>query len=119
QEAGIAAVKPGKTMGDVERACRAVLKEHGMEKLMPHGTCHYVGLEVHDVGKGNAPLEPGVVFTVEPGVYEPETGIGVRIEDVVVVTADGCEVLSKDVPKAAEAVLALCAEKGLLDREGK
>jgi len=118
QEAGIAAVKPGKTMGDVERACRAVLKEHGMEKLMPHGTCHYVGLEVHDVGKGNTPLEPGVVFTVEPGVYEPATGIGVRIEDVVVVTADGCEVLSSGVPKTVEAVLGLCAEKGLLERDG-
>ncbi|MFN0009675.1 MAG: aminopeptidase P N-terminal domain-containing protein [Planctomycetota bacterium] len=119
QEAGIAAVKPGKTMGDVDRACRAVLKEHGMEKLMPHGACHYVGLEVHDVGRGNAPLEPGVVFTVEPGVYEPATGIGVRIEDVVVVTEDGCEVLSAGVPKALGEVLRLCAEEGLLDRAGK
>ena len=119
QEAGIAAVKPGKTMQDVTQACREVLKQRGMERLMPHGACHYVGLEVHDVGKGNAPLEPGVVFTVEPGVYEPETGIGVRIEDVVVVTADGCEVLSAGVPKALDEVLRLHAEEGLLDRGAK
>lgn len=119
QEAGIASVKPGMTMGDVGRVCRDVLKEHGMDKLMPHGACHYLGMEVHDVGQQNAPFVPGVVFTVEPGVYEPSTGIGVRIEDVVVVTEDGCEVLSRDVPKSVEAVLGLCAEKGLLDREGK
>jgi Xaa-Pro aminopeptidase len=85
---------------------------------MPHGACHYVGLEVHDVGKQNAPLEPGVVFTVEPGVYELATGIGIRIEDVVVVTAGGCEVLSSGVPKDIEGVLALCAAKGLLDPAG-
>ena len=88
-----------------------------MEKLMPHGTCHYVGMEVHDVGADHAPLEPGVVFTVEPGVYEPQTGIGVRIEDVVVVTKDGCEVLSSGVPKALKEVLELVASEGLLDRE--
>jgi len=118
QAAGIAAVKPGKTMGDVGRACRAVLKERGMDRLMPHGACHYVGMEVHDVGQDKA-LEPGVVFTVEPGVYEPATGIGVRIEDVVVVTEDGCEVLSSGVPKDVEGVLALCAAEGLLDRPAK
>jgi Xaa-Pro aminopeptidase len=117
QEAGIAAVKPGQTMGEISRVCKAVLKEHGMEKLMPHGACHYVGMEVHDVGADNAPLEPGVVFTVEPGVYEPQTGIGVRIEDVVVVTKDGCEVLSSGVPKALKEVLELVASEGLLDRE--
>jgi Xaa-Pro aminopeptidase len=75
-------------------------------------------MEVHDVGQDKA-LEPGVVFTVEPGVYEPATGIGVRIEDVVVVTEDGCEVLSSGVPKDVEGVLALCAAEGLLDRPAK
>jgi Xaa-Pro aminopeptidase len=118
QEAGIAAVKPGVTMSDIGRVCTRVLKEHGLDHLMPHGACHYVGLEVHDVGKQNAPLEPGVVFTVEPGVYELATGIGIRIEDVVVVTAGGCEVLSSGVPKDIEGVLALCAAKGLLDPAG-
>ncbi len=107
QLAGIAAVKPGATMRDVDRACRKVLSEQGLSKLMPHGACHYVGMEVHDVGAGAKPLEPGVVFTVEPGVYEPATGIGVRIEDVVVVTADGCEVITSDVPKERATIQAL------------
>jgi len=115
QAAGIAAVKPGVTMQDVERACRAVLEKRGMGELMPHGACHYIGLEVHDVGPQHAPLEPGVVITVEPGVYEPATGIGVRIEDVVVVTKDGCEVLTDGVPKDRAALIALIAEPGLLD----
>lgn len=116
QAAGIAAVKPGVTMRDVEQACRAVLEERGMLKLLPHGTCHYVGLEVHDLGDNRKPLEPGVVFTVEPGVYEPSTGIGVRIEDVVLVTATGCEVLSAGVPKDRASLVELFRQEGLLDR---
>lgn len=116
QEAGIAAVKPGATMRDVEAACRRVLAERGLAELLPHGTCHYVGLEVHDMGDGSKPLEPGVAFTVEPGLYDPESGIGIRIEDVVLVTADGCEVLSKGVPKDRASLSKLVAEEGLLDR---
>src|SRR5262249_46660367 len=50
QAAGIAVVKPGKTIGDVERACRKVLASRGIAKLLPHGCCHYIGMEVHDVG---------------------------------------------------------------------
>lgn len=115
QLAGIAAVKPGATMRDVHNACRRVLSDHGMAKLMPHGACHYIGLEVHDVGMSALPLEPGVVFTVEPGVYDPESGIGVRIEDVVVVTASGCEVISACVPKDRAALVALYGETGLLE----
>lgn len=116
QEAGIAAVKPGATMRDVDRACRKVLSERGLSSLMPHGACHYIGMEVHDVGVGGAKLEPGVAFTVEPGVYDPDTGIGVRIEDVVVVTEAGCEVISSGVPKDRAAIVALFREAGLLDR---
>ena len=116
QEAGIAAVKPGVTMRDVERACRKVLDGRGMGKLMPHGACHYIGLEVHDVGNGGKPVEPGVAFTVEPGVYDPEAKIGVRIEDVVVVTATGCEVVSAGVPKDRASIVALWKEDGVLDR---
>lgn len=115
QLAGIAAVKPGATMRDVHRACLRVLSDHGFAKLMPHGACHYIGLEVHDVGLSATPLEPGVTFTVEPGVYDPESGIGVRIEDVVVVTETGCEVLSSCVPKDRAAVVELWREPGLLE----
>ncbi|MBL8862918.1 MAG: aminopeptidase P family protein [Planctomycetes bacterium] len=116
QLAGIAEVRPGRTMADVERACRRVLSERGLGKLLPHGTCHYVGMEVHDVGQNGKPLEPGVVFTVEPGVYDPESGIGVRIEDVVLVTESGCEVLSAAVTKDRAALTRLVAEEGILDR---
>lgn len=116
QEAGIAVVKPGKTMDDVNRACKKVLQSRSMGKLMRHGACHYIGMEVHDVGDNAKPLEPGVTFTVEPGVYEESSGIGIRIEDVVVVTETGCEVLSAEVPKDRKTVVELIASEGLLDR---
>jgi len=116
QEAGIAEIKPGKTFEDVEKACRKVLAKHGMMKLLRHGVSHFVGMEVHDVGDYGRPLEAGVVLTVEPGVYDAVAGIGVRIEDVVVVTATGCEVLSAFVPKDRAALSRLVAEEGLLDR---
>jgi Xaa-Pro aminopeptidase len=56
-------------------------------------------MDVHDVGDYNKPLEPGVVITVEPGIYIPEKKIGIRIEDVVLVTADGYRLLSGKVPR--------------------
>jgi Xaa-Pro aminopeptidase len=117
QEAGIAAVRPGVTMRQVEQACREVLRKKGLEHMLTHGTCHYVGLEVHDVGDGSKPVEPGVVFTVEPGLYERSTGIGIRIEDVVLVTKEGCEVLSALAPKDRAMLERLVASEGLLDRE--
>jgi len=115
QEAGIAAVKPGARLSDVHAACLGVLRERGLGDLMPHGSCHYVGLEVHDVGAGDEPLVPGVVFTIEPGVYERETGIGIRIEDTVAVTGDGCEVLTPGIPRTREEVERAIAQEGVLD----
>jgi Xaa-Pro aminopeptidase len=115
QEAGIAAVAPGKTMADIDRVCRGVLAERGLGKLLPHGCCHYIGMEVHDVGDQRKPLVPGVAFTVEPGVYEKASGIGIRIEDVVVVTATGCEVLSRSVPKDRKTVIELVGTVPLPD----
>lgn len=117
QEAGIAVVKPGRTMEEVDKACRKVLGSRGLGKLMPHGACHYIGMEVHDVGDGGKPFKPGVCFTIEPGVYEASTGIGIRIEDVVVVTENGCEVLSAGVPKDRKTIVELIASEGVLDRE--
>ncbi len=116
QKAGIAAVKPGAKLGDVDKAARAVLEERGFAALLNHGVCHSVGLEVHDPGPRDSTLVPGVVFTVEPGAYDTELGVGVRIEDVVVCTADGCEVLSAGAPREIAEIEALMREKGILDR---
>jgi len=115
QEASIAAVKPGVTLGQVGEAGNAVLRERGFASLIRHGVSHWIGLEVHDVGDYSVELAPGMTFTVEPGAYEAETGIGIRIEDVVVVTEDGCEVLSASLPKDRETLSKLVAEQGVLD----
>ena len=116
QAAGIAAVKPGVRLADVEAACAKVLTERGFGELQRHGACHWIGMEVHDVGSYATRLEPGMAFTVEPGLYEPATDIGIRIEDVVVVTDDGCEVITDLVPKERAAIESLVGAEGILDR---
>jgi len=115
QKAGIAVCKPGVTLREVDQACTAVLKERGFLDLRRHGACHFIGMEVHDPGNYRKPVEPGVAFTVEPGLYDREAGIGIRIEDVVVITADGCEVISELAPKERAEVEALVQAPGLLD----
>jgi len=116
QKAGIAAAKPGVTMIDVDRTCRAVLEKRGFRDLIRHGSCHYIGLEVHDPGDPRKTLEPGMAFTVEPGLYDTKAGIGIRIEDVVVITKEGCEVVSSLAPKERAEVEATIAAEGILDR---
>jgi Xaa-Pro aminopeptidase len=115
QKAGIAAVKPGVKISDVDRECSRVLRARGFGDFVRHGACHYIGMEVHDVGGYSKPVVPGVCFTVEPGLYEEATGIGIRIEDVVSVTESGCEVLSREVPKERAEVEKLVSETGVLD----
>ena len=117
QKAGIAAAKPGATIQDVSKACDEVFQKRGMMALKRHGPCHWIGLEVHDPGDIRRTLVPGMAFTVEPGLYELETGIGVRIEDVVVITASGCEVISDLAPKERADVERTVREEGILDRE--
>lgn len=120
QKAGIAACKPGATVREVSKACSEVLQKRGFAKYVLHGPCHSIGLEVHDPHDPgryfNKPLEPGVAFTVEPGLYDTKAGIGIRIEDVVVITADGCEVISRLAPKERTEVEATVKAEGILDR---
>ncbi len=104
QAAGVVAVAPGVKCAAVDQACREVIAAAGWEDLFVHGTGHGVGLDIHEGPWVNAisvdTLEVGHVVTVEPGVYLPGLG-GVRIEDTVVVTGDGCRPLTstpKDLP---------------------
>src|SRR5450755_817223 len=97
QLVGIAAVRPGVTAGEVDEAARSVLRKAKLDRYFPHSTGHGVGLEIHEpprLGKKQTErLAPGMVVTVEPGIYVPGKG-GIRIEDMVVVTSTGCEVLT-------------------------
>jgi Xaa-Pro aminopeptidase len=97
QLVGVAAVRPGGTAGEVDEAARSVLRKAKLDRYFTHSTGHGVGLEIHEpprLGKKQTErLAPGMVITVEPGIYVPGKG-GIRIEDMVVVTAKGCEVLT-------------------------
>jgi Xaa-Pro aminopeptidase len=116
QKAAIAAVKPGMTLhGDGSTSLRKIamdyINTHGKDlhgaplgKYFVHGLGHFVGLEVHDPGSFDARLEPGMVITIEPGIYIPEENLGIRIEDTLLVTAMGAEVLSSALPKEAEEI---------------
>jgi Xaa-Pro aminopeptidase len=103
QLAAIAAAKPGATYTDVDAAARAVIEKAGYGEAFIHGTGHPVGLEVHDVTP-DGPLKPGMVITIEPGIYLPERGYGVRIEDDILITETGNRDLTSAVPKTVEAV---------------
>ncbi len=89
---------------DVHLTAKKILDEAGYGRYFIHGTGHFLGLDVHDAGNYDLPLEPGVVVTVEPGIYIPEEGIGIRIEDDVLVTRDGPVLLSRHIPRTVEAI---------------
>jgi len=97
QQAAIDAVRPGVPVGEVDAAARKVLRKAGLGRYFTHSTGHGVGLEIHEtprVADGQPEiLQPGMVITIEPGVYFPGKW-GVRIEDMVAVTSGGCEVLT-------------------------
>jgi len=145
KDAAVAAVRPGATVLGVHHTAVRVLvdglvslgllrgdpaalaaDEASYRTFYPHRTSHWLGLDVHDVGdyacRGEErPLEPGMVLTVEPGLYIPAAhadapesfrGIGIRIEDDVVVTDDGCEILTAELPADPAAVEAMVGASG-------
>jgi Xaa-Pro aminopeptidase len=97
QQAAISTVRVGVTAGEVDAAARDVLKKAGLARYFTHSTGHGVGLEIHEpprvADQQPEVLQPGMVITIEPGVYFPGKW-GIRIEDMVAVTASGCEVLT-------------------------
>jgi Xaa-Pro aminopeptidase len=141
----IAMAKPGATQAGIHRHASEVLMEGALslglitgkiddlissgdvKRLYPHGTGHYLGMDVHDIGLytlGQGPksdprkLEPGMMFTIEPGLYiQPGDekspaeyrGIGIRIEDDILITDTGCEVMTAGAPKNREEIEALKA----------
>jgi len=113
QQAAFDAVRPGVTMRELDEIARRYMRDHSGtlcgertcddHEFFNHGLGHPIGMDVHDVGIGR-PLEPGMVVTLEPGIYIQAEKLGVRIEDDVLVTAKGGEWLSAGAPRTTEAI---------------
>ncbi len=122
QNAALAALRPGVTFSrtssnSVYRIAYDYINSHGKDKqgrslgrYFIHGLGHHLGLNVHDAGDPYRPLEPGMVVTVEPGIYIPEENLGVRIEDDVLITETGYKLLSSRLPRTIEEIEKLMAQ---------
>ena len=122
QNAVLAAMKPGATLGrqgpnSLFKIAYDYINTHGTDRegrnlgrYFIHGLGHHIGLEVHDAGDANRPLEPGMVVTDEPGIYIPEEKIGVRIEDDVLITPTGYKLLTARLPRTADEIEKIMAE---------
>jgi Xaa-Pro aminopeptidase len=112
QQMAIDSIRPGTSLGALNQMARLYLRTRssdlcgglGCDQYFVHGLSHWLGMDVHDPGSYSRRLEPGMVLTVEPGIYIPAESVGIRIEDVVLVTREGGEVLSSGLPRSAEAV---------------
>ncbi len=98
-DSAMAMIRPGVLVRDVHEAARSVIRRHGHIDDFIHSTSHFLGLDVHDAGDYGLPLEAGMVITVEPGIYLQGQGIGVRIEDDILVTKSGYRNLSGAIPR--------------------
>jgi Xaa-Pro aminopeptidase len=122
QKTVIDSIRPGIRTGQLEQIARRYMREHSgrlcgdatCDRYFVHGLGHWLGMDVHDVGDYGRPLEPGMVLTVEPGIYLTGESLGVRIEDDVLVTEDGHEVLSASAPKTVEEIETLMKEESSL-----
>lgn len=114
-------MKPGVAFTELNKKCSEVLAEElikidlikdakELSKYYYHGVSHFMGLDVHDLGFRDAKLEPGMIFTVEPGLYVAEENIGIRIEDDILITEEGYINLSKDIIKSVEDIEAFMAK---------
>jgi Xaa-Pro aminopeptidase len=110
QEDIFAAIQPGVSMADLQKVAEQSLAKSGYLDKFIHGFGHFIGLDVHDVGLRELSLVPGAIFTVEPGIYLPERGFGVRIEDEVLILPDGkWKLLTSAFPRKLEDVEAWVA----------
>jgi len=108
QQAAFDSTRPGTTIGQLNRIARDYMRAHSAtlcgaemcDTYFIHGLSHWLGMDVHDVGDYSTPLKPGMIFTIEPGIYLSQEALGVRIEDDVLVTATGGEWLSAKAPRA-------------------
>jgi len=107
QQAAFDSTRPGTTIGQLNRIARDYMRAHSgtlcgaemCDTYFIHGLSHWLGMDVHDVGDYSTPLKPGMIFTIEPGIYLSQESLGVRIEDDVLVTATGGEWLSAKAPR--------------------
>lgn len=121
-DAAIAASRPGQPKNELQDLSKSVMAEElirlgymekpeDISRYYFHGSGHYIGLYAHDVGDDDALLEEDMMFTLEPGLYFDDLKLGIRIEDTLVVTKDGCEVLSGRIPKTVEEIESFMACK--------
>lgn len=129
QNAAIDAIKPGALLYGADNSLQQIaanyINTHGHDqegrplgRYFIHGVSHHLGLDVHDPGDRTRPLEPGMVVTVEPGIYIPEENLGVRIEDDILVTKDGHQILTARLPRAPDEIEKIMGEGAAARAQG-